>query len=547
MKKSLILGAVLLSAIAAGAQKYNMVVETTDGQKTVIPVDDIDNMSMTPQPDYIESDHLVYALYTTQLSNPGRATYRIDFANAPADQNGLPVSKGDMVVSMEFTAPASAENSPAILPAGNYSAGNNTANFTFNCAASDVAIRVADGNDQDAISYEVIIGGYVDVNLVDGEYDIRAELTTISGLSLNASYCGPIRFVNNPANSGTFADDFDVTFENAQGRFYGNWYYPFSDDMMLQLYTGTIENGKQTEGYWLELETNLPKAADPTALTSPRVADGVYTVDTREDPASFYYCYQPFTFVSGKVIDFFGQPTNIGSTITHIDKDGTLRLAHISGGTVTVSGNGTRFDFDLTTSAGVKVTGSYSGTPNIHNLCDNFDSQPARPFSTLEDDYSMNFADNAIALAYDEGNNFLIQGKKSIYLMVSDPQRVKGDYIAFDLISDENGLVDGTYTVNDTFEPFGVLKGRANYSGSPIFSWFGNLEDIDPDGYNNIMAPVNGGTFTVATDAQGVSTITFNLTDDNGHAITGSWSGTITRVSDEDLAAPARKAALRMR
>ena len=60
------------------------------------------------------------------------------------------------------------------------------------------------------------------------------------------------------------------------------------------------------------------------------------------------------------------------------------------------------------------------------------------------------------------------------------------------------------------------------------------------------MAPVNGGTFTVATDAQGVSTITFNLTDDNGHAITGSWSGTITRVSDEDLAAPARKA-LRMR
>lgn len=524
-----------MSVIAAGAQKYNMVVETTDGHKTVIPVDAIDNMSMTSQPDYIEADHLVYALYTIQLSNPNRATYRVDFANAPAAQNGLPASKGDMVVSMEFTAPISADSNNAILPAGNYSAGNNTADFTFNCAGSDVAIRVDDGDAQDAISYEVIIGGYVDVNFVDGEYDIRAELTTISGLSLNVSFCGPIRFINNPANSDTFTDDINVTFENAQGRFYANWYYPFSDDMMFQLYTGTIENDKQTEGYWLQLETNLPKASDPTAVTSPRMADGVYTVDTREDPGSFYYCYQPYTFLSGKVIDVLGQTIDTGSLITHLDKDGTRRLAHINGGTFTVSDNGTRFDFDLTTTEGVKVTGSYSGTPNIQNLCDNFDKQPARPFSTLETDYHMNFADNAIAMAYDAGDNFLIQGKKSMALIVSDPEQIKGDYITFDLISDENGLVDGTYTVNDTFEPFGVFKGRVNYGGTPIFSWFGNLEDLDSEGYNNIMAPVNGGTFTVATNAQGVSTITFNLTDDKGHAITGSWSGEITRISDDDI------------
>lgn len=545
----MILGAALMTVLAAGAQKYNMVVETTDGQKTVIPVDNIASMKMTPQPDYIAADHLVYALYTKSISAPDKATYRLDFGNAPADQNGRPISKGDMVVSIEFTAPTSADMYKAVLPTGNYAVGNGSQNFTFNGLRSDVAIRVADGDAEDAISYEVITAGYVDVGMVDGEYDIRAELVTLSGVEIKASFNGPVNFISNPANSDTFTEDVNVNFEGAQGRFYGNWYYHFADDMMLQLFTGTFQDGKQTEGYWMDLELNLPKVADPrpAALASPRVADGVYTVDSRGNAGSFYFTYHPFSFISGKVIDFLGESANVGSLITHKDKDGKVRLAHIDGGTLTVSENGTRFDFDFTTSEGVKVKGSYTGTPQIENKNDNFDNQPERPFSTITADYQMHFADNAIALAYDEGDNFLIQGKKSLYLMVSDPDQAKGDFINFDLIADENGLIDGTYTVNDSFEPFGAIKGRTSYSGQPLYSWFGNLEDKDSEGYNNIMAPVNGGTFTVTTDAQGISTITFNLVDDNNHAITGSWSGKINRVSEEDYANAQARAALRMK
>lgn len=546
----MILGAALMTVLAAGAQKYNMVVETTDGQKTVIPVDNIASMKMTPQPDYIEADHLVYALYTKDISSSERATYRLDFANAPADQNGNPISKGDLVISLELTAPQSADMYNAVLPAGNYAVGNGSQNFTFNGLRSDVAIRIADGDSEDAISYEVISGGYVDVGIVDGEYDIRAELVTLSGVEIKASFIGPVHFTSNPANSDTFTDDVNVNFEGAQGRYYANWYYHFADDMMFQLYTGTFQDNQQVEGYWLNIELNLPKASDPrpSAHPEPGIADGVYTVDTRENAGSFYYTYHPYSFISGKVVDVLGESAHIGTILTHKDKDGKTRMAHINGGTLTVSENGTRFDIDFTTTEGVKVTGSYSGAPVVKNFCDNYDNQPERPFSTISADYQMHFADNAIALAYDEGDNFLIQGKKSLYLMVSDPNNKKGDFINFDLIADENGLVDGTYTINDQFEPFGVLKGRCNYGGQPIYAWFGNLEDKDPDGYNNIMAPIAGGTFTVSTDAQGVSTITFNLTDDKDNAITGSWSGKITRVSDEDIETPqSLRRALRMK
>ncbi len=540
MKKSLIFCAALLSAMTLSAQKYNMVVHTTDGNTTKIPVDQIESVSTQEQPSFTPADHIVYAMYSTSTD---KATYRIDIATAPTDQNGLPSNNGDRLFTLAFTAPLS-NGATAMIPVGNYGIGNGKDLFTWDVNKSSMIERTAPGNE--GLNMSILAGGFIDVDYQDGEYDIRAELVTLGGEKVDISFEGPINFRIDPTNYETFKEDVNVNFEGAQGRYYANWNYHFADDVTMQLYTGTFEDGKQTEGYWMNLDLYIPKVANPTpeAYPSPKIADGVYTVDNRTRGSDILYAYHPFSFILGSIIDALGIVGHVGSYITYIGTDGKLQVAHLSGGTLTVADNGTTFNFDFETTEGIKVKGSYSGNPAIRNFCDNFDQEPERPYSTITGDHQLNFVDNTVAIAYNMGDNYLKPGITSYILMVTDPASEHGDFLTLDLFADGDKLPDGTYEINDKFNAFSGVRGYCDFGGNTIHSWYGDLDSTDADGYQTLIAPVNGGSLTITT-VNGVSTITFNLTDDNGHSLKGSWSGNLIQASPDDVASKGIKSVLK--
>lgn len=81
-----------------------------------------------------------------------------------------------------------------------------------------------------------------------------------------------------------------------------------------------------------------------------------------------------------------------------------------------------------------------------------------------------------------------------------------------------------------------------------IFSWYGDNDSADDEGYQSIMAPLTGGTLTISDGpTPRTKTLTFNLTDDANlkggafNKITGTWTGTYFIYDENDYQAPCLK------
>ena len=66
------------------------------------------------------------------------------------------------------------------------------------------------------------------------------------------------------------------------------------------------------------------------------------------------------------------------------------------------------------------------------------------------------------------------------------------------------------------------------------YSWYGDLDSTDDEGYQDILAPVNGGTMTVSTLDDGQRKFDFDLVDLNGNKITGSITRNVHYASETD-------------
>lgn len=78
------------------------------------------------------------------------------------------------------------------------------------------------------------------------------------------------------------------------------------------------------------------------------------------------------------------------------------------------------------------------------------------------------------------------------------------------------------------------IKGVVNYQGEMVFSWYGDLDSTDDEGYQTILAPISGGTLTVTTIAGDKRKFDFNLRSRKGHKIIGSITRDVHYVSPED-------------
>lgn len=522
--KKIIFSALALAAVSmAGAQTVrNLVVTDKDGVTREFPADQIDGIIFQEAPEYVDLTQLLVTNYE-ESGNSGM--YHIEFGTSEPDASGDPLNVGDMQVALLLQGPQSADLTNPVLPAGYYGIGNSTSDYTFDVNRSAVWVRSEEG--PDGVAPLMIMNGTVDVRIEsEGMYDIRMELVTLSG-EIDLRYQGPVPFEGGYSAFEPFTEPVEVDFTGAQGRFYGNWFYPFSADLNAQFFVGNIEDGYLKDGYILTLDFNEPKPEDCMA-PGQRVADGTYTVETRE---AFAYTYLPFRFNKGRITDFMGQPFTQGTYLQYIAPTGHRKQGLITDGSFTVSENGTKFEFNFVTEEGVSITGTYQGVPNIGNYCDNDEKEPQRPYSTLTEDVVLEWVPETMALTYNEGHSIL-DNANTLVVMVTDPAQAAGDYIMFDLLTESAVLEDGTYTVDRTLEPGHIYPGTVDFGGSPMFAWYGDLDTTDGEGYQTILGPIESGTITVTTLADGQKKIEFNVADDNGHSITGNYIGTVLDITD---------------
>lgn len=520
MKKLLISALALSAAFAIGAQTAKeLVITDKDGNEKTFPLDQVDGIIFQAQPEYIKLNSAFNAAY--EETGP-LGIYSIAFGTN-VDEVGNPASKDDMVVNLVLAGPWSDNVQNPILPAGYYRVGRSDAEWTFDVTKSSITVLADDGP-----TPSMIIDGTVDVRQVDeGEYDIRMELTMFTGASVDLRYQGRVDFPKGFTDFQPFTEDVNVNYTHGQGRFWGNWYYPFAADLALQFFEGTIEDGSLQDGYMLNIQLYEPKPADEMA-PNQKVADGTYSVETRD---AVNYTYLPFRFDPGERTEFLGQTYITKTRLEYYGPDGSRKLGLVQGGTFTVSDNGSKFEFDFITEEGVHLKGSFNGTPVLQNFCDNDEKAPARPYSTLTENVTLNWATGTIAMSYNEGHSIL-DDANTMMLMFTHPSMETGDYISIDFFTESETIPTGTFTVGEELQVNKVIPGHFDFGGQMLFSWYGDLDEVDEDGYNTKYAPINAGTVTISDLGNNNYKVVFNVMDDNNHSITGEFSGLVINANE---------------
>lgn len=517
--KRYILSALALAAMAGASAQApaNLVIEAKDGVKTVFDTSKIEGVLFSDMPSYKEADNLITSLYSVTGSF---GQYVIELSTGKLDSKGNPEEVGGAKVSLTLLGPESQSSTSAELPLGYYTPGQDK-NFTFAPSKSAMWVRNAEGDE--GVSIAPIISGSVDVRQDGSAYEIRMELVSFAGDEVNLSYEGNINFTAHTTDYDPFDAPVDVTLTGLQGRFYGNWYYPFADDILVQGYTGEFdENDAQISGYWINLPLNMPKVSDPMNPVQ-KIADGVYHLDKRSNPKG--NTYLPMTFQAGGRIETLGMFFDTGTYLTY-KENGNIKIAYIADGTVTVSENGTNLVLDGRDQLGTPVKVSFKGAPNIVNFCDNEEKEIKHPWSTLAGNHELKFTNNTFALFFLDDPS-IVEGLNTYTLWIVDQSMAKGDYLQFTVLTDRQGIPDGTYEVNETFKANTILHGWTGFSGTDMGgSWYADLDSSNAQGEQETIAPIYGGSLTVSTEGD-VRKITFNLVDDNGNKITGSYTGAI--------------------
>lgn len=519
--------------VPAIAQNYKVVVTTADGEKTEFETSSIRDIRFENAPDYKTLEYFLEGAYS---SKGDLGIYAFTLASAQPDQWGLPPEVGDAELSLELIGALSDDYTDARLPEGFYRSGTGSAVGEFDIQKSGLTLRLDEG-EEGTMMYP-IVDGMVEVRRNGDNYVIKAEISLLMGGSVAYSYEGPIEFMPGMMQTEQFGEDQEITFTGAQARLYDNWYYPFVTDLLLQFYTGEFNaEGAQIEGYWLNLETFMPKLVN-TPAGSVTLADGVYSAEPRERIENSTNI--PYTYTKGHTLDFWGTLYPAGSYLNKREKNGRTFRGYIVDGTMTVSDNGSNIVLDFVTDNGKKVKATYNGKIEIWDFTEP-DKVPDYS-STLTEDVKLEFVPSTVAMSYRLGD-YIKKGLYQFEVMVTEPDMEHGDFLMLELCAEAEVLPDGVYTINNALEPFTGIEGTIDYGGQILYSWYGDLDSADEDGVQSIITPILGGTVTVSTVADGMRRLEFNLEDGKGHTITGEYEGVFYNLSSNSAKAlPSMKA-----
>lgn len=470
-----------------------------------------------------EFDKLVSAVYRTD-NEAVAGNYEVTFGNT-TDM----AWEGDIQVFIDFYNEQDSDPINPVLPSGTYEPNTDFSAFSYSPSSSYVDIIVDGG---ELVSSPIM--GTVTVERTGPTYTITVvgTLMLLDDMEFSARYTGTLQFVQGGTSAYEFFDeDFVVTAKDAQMRYWGGWFYPFADDVGIEMFDGTFdENGSMTRGYYVHLSrVFMPKYEDYNAENVP-LADGIYEVYTKEIPSA-QYC-QPYVIEPGSMEDLFGDKHFVGSYITYVDND-TKKIALINSGTMTVERSGANYviEADFVAENGVKVTLSYEGELLVGNFNDNDESMFERPYSTLTEDHVYNMPAEATYYAACLGE-YMKPGYDLWFLTIYGANNTYpdgyGDMFTAEFVVERGGSRDelptGTYTISLEVKDHAMFPGIVDFAGSILFTWYGDLTP-DADGYSSETAPITSGTVVIEDAGEGKHRFVFDLVDDADNKITGEWTG----------------------
>lgn len=497
-------------ALALGNEKEaRSKVEFTTAAATELPFDGY------------QLDKLVSAVYRTD-NEAVMGNYEVTFGNTTQLEWA-----GDIQVFIDLYNEADSDPINPVLPSGTYEPNSDYSAFSYSPSDSYVDIIVEGG---ELVSSPIM--GTVTVERTGPTYTITVvgTLMLLDDMEFSARYTGSLQFVQGGTSAFEyFEEDFEITAKEAQMRYWGGWFYPFADDVGVEMFSGEFDdNGSMTSGYYVHISrVMMPKYADYNAEYVP-LADGVYEVAMLPEAN---YC-QPYTIEYGRIEDLFGDKHFVGTYITYVDGD-TKKVAVITSGTMTVESSGDSYTItaDFVAENGVNVKVNYSGKLVVGNLNDNDESEPERPYTTLTADHTYNFPDEATYAAFHLGE-YMKKGYDLWFITILGTNSTYpdgyGDMFTAEFVVETGGARDklptGTYNVALEIKDHTMFPGIVDYAGNIFFTWYGDLTP-DAEGYSSQVAPIASGSVVIEEAEDGKYRFVFDLVDDAGNKITGDWTG----------------------
>ena len=454
---------------------------------------------------------------------------------------------GDIQVFIDFYNVEDSDPLNPVLPNGVYEPNSDFSAFSYDPTSSYVDI-VADG---EVITSPIL--GTVTVTRTAATYTVTVEgtLMLLDNMEFSARYTGSIQFVQGGTSAYEFfEEDITIDMDEAQMRYWGSWFFPFCDEVGVEMFDGTFDNnGTLQKGYYLHLSRIfMPKYHDYNEASVP-LAEGHY--DVVYEALSDMYCL-PYFFDAGRIQEYFGDSYFTGTYLQYVENGQVKKIGLVTEGSFDVVHNGADHNISMNFVAdnGVKITLTFSGKLNSVNYNDNDETMPERPWTTLDGDHEYNFPAETQGYAFCLGE-YMKPGFDNWMLMIyasnAEYPDGYGDMFTTEFLVETGGSrtspPTGTYNVSLDVADHTMFTGVVSYAGAILFTWYG---DVTPDfeGYSTETAPITEGTVTVEDAGNGNYHFVFDLVDDAGYKITGEWTGKVTaddisdQVSGSALAAP---------
>lgn len=301
---------------------------------------------------------------------------------------------------------------------------------------------------------------------------------------------------NNGGNGQTPVDTKEVRFEATYliGDYYGDIYDNGTGNYYVYLSNAGVEDDGSYKPYGTYYVLDITSSINSFHNDRIQIPAGQYSLDTEGNNALFTFSAERSLLVE---TNYMGEP---------------LREETFDSGSMYVNNAG----ITLTVTIGDKThIVEYKHSPYVNNHGEN------GIHSTLAEDRTLALSNHT--LYYYPCGDYYNTGLENWLLLVW-PNDGEGDALQFDIMTDKESTdFYGTYKIGNSTTAGSFLKGMlTTYDGETYTdgSWYYTTDYAD-------MAPFMGGTLEVVDNGDSNTSLTFNVHDDRGNTINGTWSGTM--------------------
>lgn len=301
----------------------------------------------------------------------GNDNFYIILSDAGFNEDDTENPDGQFLIIDLYSPIATDQNNP-VPSTGDYDANSTDQEFSINCGYSYYYYTDAEGTVCGKIN---LAGGKLSISERDMLYTLEAEFTLEDGRSVHCKYEGPFvlpAYNENNDRLPLLETDINTTFTGASATNYGNEYGASN----IAVVFWDMEENESTGN--LVAPGHLFKLDLMTDLTDGSIDPGQYVVDA-------YGTFEPFTYIEGSIIEFYGIELPVGSYIQHYAEDGTVDgYGFVNSGTVDVTRENGVYTFALhlemvggysleaTYTGGITIIDGQQAAPRSHDMARNF-------------------------------------------------------------------------------------------------------------------------------------------------------------------------------